>query len=469
MISAIPILDAVATALITSSWQVAGLTAAAWLAFALLARRSAALRHTIGMVFLMACVAALAVTFFNVLVTPATLMGDRFDLGTIAPPMLIVWLWGAGVALKLAQFASAWIAFRGLEQRAWQPLPSQLRSSVARLTHCLGIARPVSVRLVADVLPCSARLLRPVIWLPASLLSRLSADQIEAILAHELAHVRRLDWLWNGLQCAVDVMLFYHPCLWWLSRRVHQEREHACDDLAVAACGNPIVFAEALGSLEAMRAPNLVLSAQGGLSMKRISRLLMPEPGPPARWTVPLASLTLLGLGAILALQSQTASANRDTPRWWQGHGDAITLGAQVGPEQRRYMRWHDANGQVRERFVINGQAKAIDATARKWINAAAIMPAPPPPPPVMPAIAPMPPIAPMSVDPAYAAAVEALRRAPGMQAITTIRLDGPSHIASNSAKLTLDVEGPNGTKRLNAIRDAQASDWRFEPARAEQ
>lgn len=472
MTAAPNLLAATASALVASLWQVAALVTAAWLVSILLAQRSAALRHMVGMAFLLACAVAPIVTFARVLSAPTIHADIASNLVAIAPPAVIVWLWGAGVALKLVQLATGWIAFREFEARASMPLPPEWKTRIERLKLRFGISRPVSVRLLADTLPCSARLLRPVIWLPASLLTRLSPEQIEAVLAHELAHVRRLDWLWNGLQCAVEALLFYHPAVWWLSRRIRQERENACDDLAVSVCGDPIVVAEALGSLEAMRAPMFVLSAQGGLLMTRISRLLMKNAGRPARWTLPLAALTLVGVGAMLAMQSERASANEDTPRWWQRHGAAVNIEAQVGSEQRHYVRWLDGNGQFRERFVVNGQPKVIDANARKWIDEAANAPPAPPPPPPMPPIPAMPPLATMADDPAYTAAVAALRSDPAMQPAlgvsTAIRLGGPSRITRGSVKLTLAVEGPEGTRRLLAIRDTRDGDWRFEPARAE-
>ena len=73
-------------------------------------------------------------------------------------------------------------------------------------------------------------------------------EQVEALLAHELAHIRRLDWCWNTTQCVIESVLFHHPAMWWLSRRIREEREHACDDLAVAVCGDPVVLAEALAA-----------------------------------------------------------------------------------------------------------------------------------------------------------------------------------------------------------------------------
>jgi hypothetical protein len=118
--------------------------------------------------------------------------------------------------------------------------------------------------------------LRPVILLPASTLTGLSAAQIEALLAHELAHIRRYDYLINLLQTAVETLLFYHPAVWWISRQIREEREHCCDDLAVAACGNVLIYARALAELERLRvaAPRFAVAATGGPLVRRIQRLI---------------------------------------------------------------------------------------------------------------------------------------------------------------------------------------------------
>jgi hypothetical protein len=125
---------------------------------------------------------------------------------------------------------------------------------------------------------------------------------LEAILAHELAHIRRHDYLVNLLQTGVETVLFYHPAVWWLSRRIRLERELCCDDRVVALCGNPIVYVEALAKVEALqRVPNLVLAATGSNLMLRIRRLAQSPVRPQARLSKTLLSLVIL-LGASAAL-----------------------------------------------------------------------------------------------------------------------------------------------------------------------
>jgi HEAT repeat protein len=154
------------------------------------------------------------------------------------------------------------------------------------------------------------------ILLPASALTGLSRTQLEAVLAHELAHVRRHDYLVNLLQTLVETLLFYHPAVWWLGARIREEREHCCDDLAVAACGSAPLYAEALLSMEELRrSPELALAFSRGSLVGRIERLLAPRtPGSEffPRW---LAGLSAVGIVSLFAASSSLAEAARSSQR----------------------------------------------------------------------------------------------------------------------------------------------------------
>ncbi len=141
--------------------------------------------------------------------------------------------------------------------------------------------------------------LRPVLLLPASALAGLTPTQLEAVIAHELAHIRRHDYLVNGLQTAVETLLFYHPAVWWVSTRIRQKREHCCDDVAIALCGDPVEYGRALADLDELRPPDgaLVVAASGGSLTARIRRLV-DGPVPPPRPA--LAGLVLCGVAAAL-------------------------------------------------------------------------------------------------------------------------------------------------------------------------
>ena len=120
----------------------------------------------------------------------------------------------------------------------------------------------------------------PVLLLPVSALSGLTPRQVEAVIAHELAHIRRHDYLVNLVQSAVECLLFYHPAVWWVSHVIRVEREHCCDDLAVLACGDPLMYARALTNMEALRRGDvgMAMAASGGSLLSRVRRLVGARP-----------------------------------------------------------------------------------------------------------------------------------------------------------------------------------------------
>ena len=116
---------------------------------------------------------------------------------------------------------------------------------------------------------------RPVVFLPVTALTGLSEEQLESVIAHELAHIQRLDPFVNVFQVCVETVLFYHPAVWWLNKRIRAEREHCCDETAVALCGNAVEYARALTLMEEWRgAPVLAMAANRGPLTERIVRVL---------------------------------------------------------------------------------------------------------------------------------------------------------------------------------------------------
>ncbi|MGD0566976.1 MAG: M56 family metallopeptidase [Candidatus Sulfotelmatobacter sp.] len=121
---------------------------------------------------------------------------------------------------------------------------------------------------------------RPIVLLPVAALTGLSEEQLESVIAHELAHIQRLDAFVNVFQISVETLLFYHPAVWWLNKRIRAEREHCCDDVAVALCGNPVQYARALTLMEEWRsAPALAMAANHGPLAERIFRVLGVKSG----------------------------------------------------------------------------------------------------------------------------------------------------------------------------------------------
>jgi beta-lactamase regulating signal transducer with metallopeptidase domain len=191
------------------------------------------------------------------------------------PMLLSVWLTGV-VTLTLRLF-SGWMWVQRMKSRDAQPVRESLETMGRRLMRRLHIVRAVRFLESKTVdVPTVIGWLRPVVLLPVSTLAGLTPRQVEAILAHELAHIRRHDYLVNLLQVVVETLLFYHPAVWWLSHRIRVERENCCDDLAVSLCGDPVAYAAALAELEGLRGSSgeLALAASGGSLLQRIKRVL---------------------------------------------------------------------------------------------------------------------------------------------------------------------------------------------------
>jgi beta-lactamase regulating signal transducer with metallopeptidase domain len=196
---------------------------------------------------------------------------------------LIVAVWAAGVALLSVRMAGGVLVVRRLKLRATPVTNREWGERIGRLVARLGLRRGVALResALAEA-PMTIGWLKPAILMPAGALLKLSPEQMEAILAHELAHVRRLDYLVNLLQTGVETLLFYHPAVWWVGRRIRAERENCCDDLAVAVCGDAVEYARALVELETLaagEAPQMALAATGASLPGRVKRLLQAKPG----------------------------------------------------------------------------------------------------------------------------------------------------------------------------------------------
>jgi uncharacterized protein involved in exopolysaccharide biosynthesis len=234
-------------------------------------------------------------------VIPDWLVAAADRLSEVTP-----WLalgWAAGVLVFAARLTRGFLWLRKLQATSNEPIHGEWIGTLNRLRVRFGISRPVRLFRSALVeVPTVLGWLRPVILLPASSVMGLSLAQLESILAHELAHVRRFDYLVNAGQCLMETVLFYHPVVWWISRRVREEREHCCDDLVVEICGNKLGYARALAAMEELRghAPRLAFAANGGSLLMRIRRLLgvvEPDGTSPARRA---GGLALIGAGLLL-------------------------------------------------------------------------------------------------------------------------------------------------------------------------
>ena len=176
---------------------------------------------------------------------PASIPGPKeLRLADRIEPMLpaIVALWMAGVGVFSLRLLGGWLQARRWVRRQTRPLADPWPDRVERLKERLGVRRAVALLESARVeVPMVVGWLRPAILVPVAALSGLGVPELEAILAHELAHIRRHDYLVNLIQCVVEVLMFYHPATWWISRVIRRERESAATTWPwrPAATGSP--------------------------------------------------------------------------------------------------------------------------------------------------------------------------------------------------------------------------------------
>jgi beta-lactamase regulating signal transducer with metallopeptidase domain/protocatechuate 3,4-dioxygenase beta subunit len=226
----------------------------------------------------------------------------------------LVALWLLGLLVMTCRLAGGVVAVERFKRRASTVVDPQWIDRTAALAERLGVRRKISLRLVPDLdSPSVVGVLKAVILIPASVVTKLSPSQIEALLAHEIAHVKRHDYLVNLVQSVVETVLFYHPAVWWISSRVRAEREHCCDDLAIEATGDRATYAHALVSLEHLRAnPRLAIAATSGSLVQRIRRIVaVPQTGP-ARGSAWMAAMlvVLVTSGVAKSLAARPADAS---------------------------------------------------------------------------------------------------------------------------------------------------------------
>jgi TonB family protein len=244
--------------------------------------------------------------------------GPLASAAILAPWMnWLVILWLGGVAALSLRALGGWCLVQSLGHRDTLAVPADLLQRCHDLQRRLAVAGPVRFALSRRIdVPMVIGWLRPVILIPVSAMSGLGPHQLDALILHELAHIRRLDTVTNILLIAVETMLFYHPAVWWVSRHVRIEREHCCDDFAVSACGDAAMYVEALTSLETWKATgSLALAANGGKLKGRVARLLDTPVESPRFSLSAVTGLALISLVAasVAMAASSTGGKNLST------------------------------------------------------------------------------------------------------------------------------------------------------------
>ena len=316
-------------------------------------------------------------------------------------------VWSAGVALLTLRLAGAWVWLQRLRYASVEPAGAAFQMQLNTLIRRLQVDRAVGLFKSAMVeAPLVIGWLRPAILVPAAALSGLTPEALEAVLAHELAHIRRHDYLVNLLQSAVEILFFYHPAVWWLSAEIRAERENACDDVAVSSCGDALLYARSLTRLEELRgsapSPKLALASNGGSLMNRIHRLLLP-PLPPSNTAraglIAALAFSLLGATTYKIVQTPAPKPDESKPHkvtkvvvhdgtsnldvamkgdvkvdpeskemMQIGHGGSLELKVREGGKLKKFSARHDAKGEVRE-WTVDGTSAPMTPADEAWLK----------------------------------------------------------------------------------------------------
>jgi beta-lactamase regulating signal transducer with metallopeptidase domain len=163
-------------------------------------------------------------------------------------------IWLVGVCLLALRATCGWWRLRSLRRNAQLKVPIAIQKRFAKMVAQLRLVHPVSLRVSAEVIsPMAMGIWRSSVILPLSVAMSLPSEQLEAVLAHELAHIRRWDYFCNLVQTAIECVFFFHPAVWWISRRTRELREMCCDEIAARTCADPGIYAEALLQMEEQR------------------------------------------------------------------------------------------------------------------------------------------------------------------------------------------------------------------------
>lgn len=290
-----------------SIWQITLIAIVVKLLMLGLSKKSPQLRYAIGIGALFSICVTTVVTFYQVFesnFTENTIVFDQViptNIQLILSPeatdigssifgkissfleghlSLIVGIWSLGFVLFLLKMLSGFYFIEKLKTNGHYPIDITFQNKLQILSKRMGIHQ--SVKLVESSLAKTPMMLgcfKPLILLPLHLTTGLDDKMIEAIIAHELAHIKRNDFVVNIFQSFVESLFYFHPAVWWISNQVREEREKCCDDLAIKACNDSLTYAKSLLHIQtmALNQDNFALSFTGKNEkhlLNRVKRIL---------------------------------------------------------------------------------------------------------------------------------------------------------------------------------------------------
>lgn len=273
--------------------------------------------------------------------------GLRQRISGALPELTLLWLIGVGILQ--ARLVLRWSNAQRMRHRGVRPGPAVWQGVVDDLRNRLGVNRAVCLleSSIAEV-PTVIGWLQPVVLVPAGVFTGLSPEQLRAVLAHELAHVRRHDYLVNLVQAVFESVLFYHPAVWWVSNRLRVEREYCCDDIAVRVEGDALEYANALSYLDELRGTAFqpALASTGGNLMDRIRRIVGLRALPAPRtggWLAPLVvTVAVVFTASVVTIarpvaESQVSAREPDAMFREIADRDLVTLLREIDPERAEF------------------------------------------------------------------------------------------------------------------------------------
>jgi len=251
-----------------------------------LRKSSAESRYAVALCSLVICLIVFLITIWGLVYKTPNTSGGLIAPITLIPSVknysgnmqqIVATIWAIGVGFLIARFAFHWLWSQRLRTRMAANPDRQWLDIFDELKTQMGI--PKTIKMLKSGLvqtPMVVGWISPVVLVPAAAFAFLSPEQMRMILVHELTHIRRYDHWVNQFQALVEIILFFHPVVWWLSRQMQIEREYCCDDASLKAVPKRKVLAETLVQLEQMRisSPANSLAANGGSLMDRITRIL---------------------------------------------------------------------------------------------------------------------------------------------------------------------------------------------------
>jgi bla regulator protein blaR1 len=380
-----PAFRALGWTLVHSVWQLLAI-GSLYVVFIFFAKK-ASHRYNMGMGLLFAQVAIGIITFFVMQSASQAILPTETAVLESVPSFLqnlkvyfqnnislIVSLWLLGSFVLFTRLVFAFIFVNKVKTNCQNTANEALENMLTTLKLKMGIEKPIEVKLSKVVnLPMMMGVLKPMILIPASLISGLTNSQLEMIIAHELAHIKRHDYLLNGIQSVIEVLYFFHPGMWLLSAQIRIERENCCDDMAIAACGNKVLLAKTLVQLqESIAVPQFALAfgkKQNPL-LVRIQRIVGMSSGrtftKESIWIVAGLCVTMY------AFAQNTASKSKKKVEMSYTKG-VKTLADTLKPNGKTStytIKNDEIDFQIKDdKIIVNGKQIVLSAEAQKQVN----------------------------------------------------------------------------------------------------